>query len=67
MQTNAKRQRRYRERALKDPDGLFLTRLQVMLSPQAAAGLERICKATGQTKREVVEQALVEMERRVTA
>jgi hypothetical protein len=36
-----------------------------MLSPQAAAGLERVCKATGKKKREVVELAIIEMERRV--
>lgn len=30
--SNTDKQRRYRERALKDPDGLLLTRLQVMLS-----------------------------------
>jgi hypothetical protein len=64
--TNVERQRRYRERALRDPDGLLLSRLQVMLSPHASACLDRICKATGKTKREVVEQAIVVMERRVT-
>ena len=31
--TSAERRRQYRERALRDPDGLLLTRLQVLLSP----------------------------------
>ena len=56
--SNAERQRRYRYRALKDPDGPLLTRVQVMLSPSAAAALERICAATGASKREVIEKAL---------
>ncbi len=64
--TNAERQRQYRERALKDPDGLILTRLQVMLSAHATACLSRIVKATGKNKREVVEAALIQMERNVT-
>ena len=59
----AERQKRYRERALRDPDGTLLTRLQVMLSPNAAANLERITTKTGQTKRQVVETALLELAR----
>ena len=51
--SNTDKQRRYRERALKDPDGLLLTRLQVMLSPTADATLKRICERTGKTKREI--------------
>lgn len=61
--TTAERQRRYRERALKDPDGACLVRLQVMLSAEADGCLKRICERTGKTKREVVEMALVEMEK----
>lgn len=61
--TNAERQRQYRERALKDPDGLLLTRLQVFISPQAQGSLTRVCESTGKTKREVVEVALIELER----
>ena len=57
--SNTDKQRRYRERALKDPDGLLLTRLQVMLSPSADATLKRICERTGQTKREIVEAAIL--------
>ena len=57
--SNTDKQRRYRERALKDPDGLLLTRLQVMLSPTADATLKRICERTGQTKREIVESAIL--------
>ncbi len=61
--TNAERQRRYRERALHDPDGLLFTRLQVMLSPGANGALQRICKVTGKSQRAVIETALVEMQR----
>jgi hypothetical protein len=66
LQLNRERQRRYRQRALKDPDGLLLTRLQVMISPGADGCLTRICKTTGMTKREAIEKALVELERNVT-
>jgi hypothetical protein len=59
----AERQRRYRERALSDPDGLLMTRLQVMLSAHPNACLERICEKTGKMKREVVEQAIIELAR----
>jgi len=65
--SNAEKQARYRERALHDPDGLLLTRLQVMLSPQANRALERICQATGKNRREVVENALLRLEKVVTA
>ena len=61
--STAERQKRYRKRALRDPDGTLLTRLQVMLSPNAAANLERITARTGQTKRQVVETALKELAR----
>jgi len=60
---NAERQRQYRERALRDPDGLLLSRLQVMLSPRANGALKRICKATGKSQREVVETALLKLQR----
>ena len=57
--SNAEKQRRYRERALKDPDGLLLTRLQVNISAHAAETLERLCQAKGETKRETVERAIL--------
>ena len=63
--SNAERQRRYRERAMRDPEGLLLTRLQVLLSPSADGALRRLVEHTGSTKREVVEQALQQMERSV--
>lgn len=56
--SNAEKQRRWRERAYKDPDGLLLTRLQVAVSPPAAAALERYCERYSVTKREAVERAL---------
>ena len=59
--TAAERQRRYRERALKDPDGTLLTRLQVMLGPHAAANLKRICQRGDMSKRQVVERAINEL------
>ena len=61
--STAERQRRYRERALRDVDGTLLTRLQVMLSSTAAANRERITTRTGQTKRQVIETALNELAR----
>lgn len=59
--TNAEKQRKYREHALKDPSGHNLTRLQVLIEPHAAACLERMAKGTGKTKKELIEQALVEL------
>lgn len=56
--TNAERQKKYREKALHDPDGHLLTRLQVMLSASAAADLERLQKATGRDKRQLVDEAI---------
>ena len=61
--STAERQRRYRDRALRDSDGSLLTKLQVMLSPIAAASLERIAAQTGQTKRQVMETDLLELAR----
>lgn len=54
--TNAERQQRYRKRGL-------LTRLQVMIDPGAAANLEKVCRLTGSTKRQAVEQAINELAR----
>ena len=59
--STTERQRRYRDRALREPEGSLLTRLQVMLSPTAAANLERITVRTGQTKRPAIETALNEL------
>ena len=64
--SNANRQREYRDLALKAPDGLILTSIQIMLSPSADGALIRIVEATGKTKREVVELALLELEKTVT-
>lgn len=61
--STAERQRRYRERALRDVDGTLLTRLQVMLSANAAANLARITARTKQTKRQAIETALNELAR----
>lgn len=66
QEMNRECQRRYRERALKDPNGLLLTRLQVMISANADGSLSRICEKTGMTKREAIEKALIELERSVT-
>ena len=55
---NAEKQARYRYRALKDPDGLLLTRVAVLVGPRAAADLKRIRKRTGWTLRETVERAV---------
>ena len=59
--TNAERQKRYRERALRDPDGHLLTRLQCYLKPSAAANLERIVRATGKSKQDIVNDAIIQL------
>lgn len=56
--TLAERQRRYKERALKDPDGLLLTRLEVLIDASAAGRLQRMATITGQTKRDLVQRAI---------
>ena len=48
---NAGKQARYRERALRDPDRLLLTRVRVLIGPRAAMDLVRIRKRTGWTSR----------------
>lgn len=59
--TNAEKQRAYRERALKEVDGLNLTRLQVLIEPFSNGCLERMVKKTGKTKKELVELALLNL------
>lgn len=56
--TAAERQARYRKRALKDPDGLLLTRINTMISPRASIKLQRLQKVTGLNQRECIEQAI---------
>ncbi|MHB8388545.1 MAG: hypothetical protein ACYDBH_03060 [Acidobacteriaceae bacterium] len=57
-QANAAKQARYRHRALHDPDGLLLTRVQALIGPRAAADLRRIKKRTGWTQQEIFERAI---------
>jgi hypothetical protein len=54
----AERQQRYRQRALKDVDGLLYTRLDVMLDAGTAARLDEMVKASGRTKRDLVAAAI---------
>jgi hypothetical protein len=56
--TNAERQRKYRQRAMHDPDGHLLTRLQVMVGASPANDLDRLQKDTGLDKRQLVECAI---------
>lgn len=56
--TAAERQAKYREKALKDPDGHLLARLQTMLSAQAHAKLGRLQAATRWTQRQCIEEAI---------
>jgi DNA-binding MarR family transcriptional regulator len=58
--TNAERQRKYRYRALKDPDGYLLSRVQVYLSPQAHRVLRELAHEWGCTQRSVIERLLIE-------
>ncbi len=55
---NAEKQARYRARALKDPDGLLLTRVQALIGPRAAGDLGRIKKRTGWTQQKIFERAI---------
>lgn len=64
-QSNAERQRKYRQRNFKpeleqfNSDMLILTRLQTTLNPHTAANLERLCKSDPtRSKREWVEMAI---------
>ncbi len=58
--TNAERQRKYRERALKDPDGHLLTRVQVCLSPTPRRILKDLARDWHCSQREVLERLLIE-------
>jgi hypothetical protein len=58
--TNAERQRKYREKALKAPDGHLLTRLQTYLSPTAHRVLKDLARAWNCSQREVLERLLIE-------
>ena len=57
--SEAERQRRYRQRALKDPDGLLLTRVQVYLAPRPARVLKDLVRDRGCPQREVIERLLM--------
>jgi len=59
VMSSAERQRKYREKAAESA----LVRLQVVLEPSTAANLEKICRTTGSTKRQAVEQAINELAR----
>lgn len=63
--SNAERQRRYRERAFKDPDGLLRNRVTLDLSVSSARALERLSRGYGVTKRDLVERLLDEAQRAV--
>ena len=65
VESNRKRQEKYRQRSLKDPDGLLLTRVQVNLSSQADGSLCRMVEATGKTKRQIIEEAIIALEKSV--
>jgi len=56
--STAERQRRYRQRALKDPDGLLLTRVQVYLSPRSARVLKELAREWDCPQREVIDRLL---------
>ena len=56
--SNAERQAKYRARALKDPNGLMYIRLEVMLEAEYGNRLDEMVKASGKTKREIVQDAI---------
>lgn len=64
--TNAEKQKQYRERHSGNSDDYeILHRLQTNLDSLAFRNLERMVKATGKTKRELIEQAIVELSERL--
>lgn len=64
-ESNRERQKRWRERTLKESGGRQLTRLQVYIEPEAAADLEQIVRKTGWTKRIAIETAIKKLARDV--
>ena len=64
--TNAQRQADYRTRHLKDLDGTS-SRLNIIISVQAKAALERLATASGVTQRLFLERVLAEAERATLA
>lgn len=60
--STAERQRRYRQRALKDPDGLLLTRVQVYLGPRPARVLKDLARDWGCSQRDVIERLLMSID-----
>ena len=64
-ESNRERQKRWRERTLKESDGPQLTRLQVYIELEAAADLEQIVRKTGWTKRVAIETAIKKLARDV--
>ena len=64
--TNAEKQKQFRENHAGLVDGFeTLHRLQTNLNSMAHRNLERMVIATGKTKRELIEQALVELSDRL--
>lgn len=61
--SNAERQRRYRERAYRDPDGHLLTRVTLSLGVSPAAALKRLASGYAITQRELIERLLIEADR----
>lgn len=55
---NRERQRKWRERAFKDPDGHRLNRVNVALDTHAAAALKRLSEGYSLTHRELFERLL---------
>lgn len=63
--SSAERQRRYRERHLKDPDGEPLARLNLMLSEHMKRNLERLSASYGVTIKATLERLIREETTRV--
>ncbi len=63
-QSNAERQAAYRQRHLYDVDGQG-ERINMVVSVQAKAQLERLARHYGVTQREVIERVLADAERKV--
>lgn len=64
-EANRRRQAAYRERHLRDPDGVASSRLNMIVPAHTAARLKRLAAHYGVTQIEMLERALATAERAV--
>lgn len=61
-QQTRERQRRWREKIQSDPEAQRV-RLEVFVSPDTAARLDRVLQATGWTRRQAIEEGILLLEK----